>query len=118
MRVTNQVLPVEKHFIETKVEAATVDLQPLHDKHKEIDAKLNKVIEVHNRLAQGAVNELEMQRRALVGLKVQRDVDRKRRLQLLKRLKKHRDQVKKSSLQMKLAVGASLLLSIITLILK
>lgn len=35
-------------------------------------------------------DELEMQRRALVGLKTQRGIDRSRRLMLLKRIKKEK----------------------------
>jgi hypothetical protein len=103
---------------DTIVMEKEVDLKPLHDKHAELEAKLLHVGDVHNRLVQVVSNELENQRKALVALKKQRDIDRKRRLQLLKRLKKHRDEHKKSNLKLKLAIGASLLLSIVSLIAK
>ncbi len=59
--------------------------------------------------------ELEMQRRALVSIKAQRDIDRSRRLMLIKRLKKETQIVKK---QLKLTIIACILLSIISLIIK
>lgn len=62
--------------------------------------------------------ELEMQRRALVAIKTQRDIDRNRRLMLMNRIKKEHKAHKKSVLKFKLAIGASLLLSIVSLIVK
>ncbi len=59
--------------------------------------------------------ELEMQRRALVAIKAQRDVDRSRRLLLIKRMKKEHDKHKNTDLKLKLAVGASLIISFIAL---
>lgn len=63
-------------------------------------------------------DELEMQRRALVAIKMQRDVDRKRRLQLIQRLKRERDNNRELTFKIKLAMGASLLISILTFIIK
>lgn len=46
------------------------------------------------------MGELEMQRRAIIGLKAQRDIDRSRRLQLIMRLKKYRDKQLKFNFQL------------------
>lgn len=57
------------------------------------------------------ITELEMQRRALVNIKAQRDIDRKRRLQLIMRLKKQRDEQKK--LNFKIILGITFLFLIL-----
>lgn len=62
--------------------------------------------------------ELEMQRRALVALKTQRDIDRRRRLSFIQRVKKERDQARKENFKLKLAAGASIVLSLLTFIVK
>jgi hypothetical protein len=64
------------------------------------------------------ITELEMQRRALVGIKAQRDIDRSRRLQLIKRLKKERNEQRDMNFKLKLAIGFSFFVSILTLIIK
>lgn len=103
------------------IESPPVDLKPLEERihkmevgHKIMAAFAEKVSNFNN----GVMGELEMQRRALVAIKAQRDVDRKRRLQLIMKLKKQRDEQKVLNLRYKLAVGASLLLSILSLIIK
>ena len=58
--------------------------------------------------------ELEMQRRALVSIKSQRDIDRNRRLMLIRKFKKEQENVKK----LKIIVVISLSLSIISLFIK
>lgn len=63
-------------------------------------------------------NELELQRRALIGLKTQRDIDRNRRLMLIRRLKRERDKAQVQEFKLKMVIGTSLLLSIISLIVK
>jgi hypothetical protein len=120
MRISNSLGLVEKHAVERIIEekAPVIDLQPIHEKHQEFDLKLMTIIQAHNQLANGVIGELEMQRRALVSLKAQRDIDRKRKLQLLKRLKKHHDKQKQVNFRYKLAIGASILFSILTLIIK
>lgn len=62
------------------------------------------------------VAELEMQRRALVSLKAQRDLDRHRRLQLIKRLKKYKKQQDQFNLHLKCIVSLSVLVSILLLL--
>lgn len=59
---------------------------------------------------------IDMQSRALVALKAQRDIDRSRRLMLIRRLKKQRDEVHKLNLKFKLVIGMSLILTILSFI--
>jgi len=92
------------------MEAQKIDLDPLHAKDQELEHKIQKLGEIHNNLANSVINELEMQRRALVSLKMQRDVDRKRRLQLINKLRKFRDDHKTSDWKYKAGIGISLLL--------
>lgn len=101
---------------ETVVQA--VDLSAVHEHINSKHAESVKMMDVHQKWFGSIQNELEMQRRALVGLKAQRDVDRKRRLTLIKRMKKDQDIAKKHEFKLKLAIGASLLLSIVSLIVK
>jgi hypothetical protein len=51
-----------------------------------MEANMKLVADFMNKVG----NELEMQRRALVAIKIQRSVDRKRRLMLINKLKKQR----------------------------
>lgn len=60
-------------------------------------------------------NELEMQRQAIVGLISQREIDRSRRLMLIKRMKKGQAESQKSNFKLRLAVGVSLLLTVLLL---
>lgn len=64
------------------------------------------------------LTELEMQRRALVALKTQRDIDRKRRLQFIQRVQKQNVTLKNTNKRLMYAVGASLVLSVLSLIIK
>lgn len=109
-------VPVE-HVVVHK-EVKEVDLSPVHNKikhHQEVsDARHSEANHKFSLVA----NELNLQSRALVGLKAQRDVDRKRRLTLIKKMKRQQDDAQKRELKLKLAVGASLLLSIVSLIVK
>ncbi len=84
-----------------------VDLQPVQDH-----------LDKHELVLQAVYNELEMQRRALISLKTQRDIDRSRRLTLLKRIKKEQSQHKEKEFRLKLTVGVSLLISIISIFIK
>ncbi len=93
----------------------TNDLEPIHKQIEEIKMVINHNTDHHNKLHEHALTNLDMTGRALVALKMQRDVDRKRRLQFIKRTKKHLDKQKKQNLQLKLAVVACLLLTIISL---
>lgn len=61
------------------------------------------------------MTELEMQRRALISIKAQRDVDRSRRLMLIRRLKKEH---KRTEFKLKLAMGASVIFTIAALIVR
>lgn len=67
---------------------------------------------------QRAGTELEMQRRALVVLKVQQNIDRRNRIRLITRLKKERDSVRNMKFKLKLAISASLILSIASFFMK
>lgn len=67
---------------------------------------------------QRAGTELEMQRRALVALKVQQNIDRRNRIRLITRLKKERDSVRNMKFKLKLAISASLILSIASFFMK
>lgn len=102
-----------------------VDLSQVNEKlanHAEHLAKQNQhilAVQAHtDRWYASICQELEMQRRALVGLKAQRDIDRSRRLMLLKRVKKEQNAHKKTELKLKLAMGASLILSILAITLR
>lgn len=102
-----------------------VDLAPIHANIKELQSILiqhsNKVADKlteHSQNLELAKNELEMQRRAFVAIKAQRDIDRKRRLQFIKRVKKEQTKMKQSHLKAKWALGACLLLSILALVIK
>lgn len=110
-------VPVEKIVeVEKRVEmpAPAVDLSDIHANLKKHEQSL-----IHfNKASEQVYTELEMQRRALISIKAQRDVDRKRRLQLIKRLKKQRDEQKQSDMHMKLAIGVGIILSILSLIIK
>lgn len=95
-------------------DAEPVDLSPIHkhlqkneEKHAHVQKCLDKI-----------ATELELQRQALVSVKIQRHVDRSRRLTFMKRVKKERDQARKLAFKLKLAIGASLILSIVSLIVK
>lgn len=100
------------------MEAPPVDLSGIHAHISRHEEHL-RALDAHNqRWIGGISSELEMQRRALVGIKTQRDIDRSRRLMLIRRMKKERAQAQKNELRLKLAIGASLLLSIVSLIVK
>lgn len=109
--VTNTVYvdrPVEKIV---HVAAEPVDLKPTQDKIAAIEKTIG------SNLSQIA-SELEMQRRALVAIKTQRDIDRSRRLMLLKRMKKEQAAHKKASFKLKVALSAGIVLSIVSLFIK
>ncbi len=93
-------------------QAPEVDLSPVHEHLNNHDQMLNQVAQYVGKI----MTELEMQRRALVALKQQRDVDRSRRLMLIQRMKKEQKLHQKTKLQMKVAIGAALLISIVSLI--
>ena len=63
-------------------------------------------------------NELEMQRRDLIGLKQQRDIDRSRRLMLIKRMKKEHEEQKATDRKLKIAIAVAALLPLLLLIIK
>jgi hypothetical protein len=114
-------VPVEVEKVVVQKEIEKVDLSIIHTVLKNHEQVLkNCIIDIQNsaKNEQLIVQELEMQRRALVAIKMQRDVDRSRRLTLIRRIKKERDLHKNKSLKLKLAIGASLILSIVSLIVK
>lgn len=102
-----------------------VDLSEIYERledhaehaHKQ-DQHINSLQEQFHKVSSAAYNELEMQRRALVGLKAQRDIDRSRRLMLIKRMKKEHNEHKKQLKGLKLAIYATLILSIVSLALR
>lgn len=99
------------------VQPEKIDLTPVHariSKHEEYLQYLNERINSMEPI----YTELEMQRRALVALKTQRDVDRSRRLMFMNRMKKQFNKVRNENWKLKLAAGASIVLSILTFIIK
>ena len=105
-------IPVEKVVVQKEMEQ--VDLSPIHNHLQRHEDHLGNLTQ----FCKAAQTELEMQRRALVGLKTQRDIDRNRKLLLIRRLKKEKAAHKSHSLKLKLAIGACLLLSIVSLVVK
>lgn len=95
-----------------------VDLAPIHGDIEEIRAVVNHNTAHYDQFLDILRTNVDMQSRALVALKVQRDIDRSRRLMLMKRIKKEHNAHKKTALKLKLAIGASLLISIVSLIVK
>jgi hypothetical protein len=103
------------------MEAEKMDLEPIHNKFKEHEDILTyhkAEIDTGIRKAKLVAEELEMQRRALVAVKAQRDIDRNRRFMFMNRVRRERDAMRKLHFKLKLAVGASLLVSIISLLIK
>lgn len=100
------------------VEAPQIDLNPLHVRLDKHESALIELHSIYQNLIRNLYPELEMQRRALVAIKTQRDIDRNRRLILLKRIKKEQNAHRKTELKLKLAIAASLTLSIVSLIVK
>lgn len=80
--------------------------------------KLQEVQEYNSHMFGLIKTELELQRRALIALKTQRDIDRNRRLMFMNRVKKERDRARKENFKLKLATGASIVLSLLTFIVK
>lgn len=121
-----QYIEVEKEVIreiETdpiiiQQEAAQVDLEPIYDKLFDLESKLMVAVDVNKNFRDKASMELEMQRRALVSLKAQRDIDRSRRLMFINRVKKENKARQAAELKLKLAIVASLMISIISLFVK
>ncbi len=110
--------PAEIAPISTPVE---IDLQPLQDQIDESNKKIKLLIDFAEKSSgwsQGASAELEMQRRALVAIKTQRDVDRSRRLMLIKRLKKQQDEQKKLNFKLKAAVAVAILIPLLLLFIR
>lgn len=103
-------VPVEK-IIHVEVEKMQ-DLSHIEQKFDHHESIFQSLHSWNGRIA----NEMEMQRRALVGMKQQRDVDRKRRLQMIHRIKKHKDALNSVTLKLKIAIACSVVLSILALI--
>ena len=114
-----RVIEIEKLV---QMEADQIDLEPIKRDLNEI--KKHILLESHKNVKDHTTvtTELEMQRRALVAIKTQRDIDRNRRLMLIRRMKKEKTAMlaaqKKDILILKLAMGASLLIAIVSLIVK
>jgi hypothetical protein len=111
----DRIVEVEKVI---HVESAKVDLEPIHTKLHELEARIRVTAQSKNQFIEQVIAELNMQRGALIALKTQRDIDRNRRLMLMKRIKKEHNAHKKTALFLKLAIGASLILSIVSLFVK
>lgn len=121
IQVVEREVPVVSERVVEKVvhiEAPQVDLAPIHERSNRHEKALIQLHELYQNMAHSISGELEMQRRALVGLKTQRDIDRSRRLMLIRRMKKEQNLAKKREFKLKLAIGAGLLLSIVSLIVK
>ncbi len=111
----DRIVEVEKIV---HVLAEPVDLQPLHEKCQDLQIQLLSLADSTSDHLAVIKSELEMQRQALVALRTQRDIDRSRRLQLLRRLGQARDQHKAQLFKVKLAIAAGILLSIVSLVVK
>jgi hypothetical protein len=112
IQYVDRVIEVEKrvevpviHMVESSVSFETLE-------------KFDKQILNQEKISKSIITELEMQRRALVALKTQRDIDRSRRLLLIQRMKKAHTAHKKQAFMFKLAISASLILSVTTLLIK
>ncbi len=107
---------VEVPVREVEVRHEKVDLAPLEKRQQELE---RKIIEADNRqgLKHAQLTDLlDAQGRALVGLKADSHLARKRKLEMLRKLKRERDAQAKLNKQLKLAIAASLILSIVSLI--
>jgi len=118
-RDVERIVEIERpiiQYVDRTVEIpAKIDLAPLYSLHNELASKIVEHQELHKKV----YTELEMQRRVLVALKDQRTVDRQRRLQFIRRIKKEHAAHKKTEFLLKLAVTASILLStIISLVMR
>jgi hypothetical protein len=113
MRVSHKKHSEIESIQSLKVER--MDLTPVHahiSKHEEYLRYLSERIDRMSPI----YTELEMQRRALVAIKAQRDIDRNRRLMFIKRVRKERDEAQRLNFKLKLAVGASFILTLFTVI--
>lgn len=89
-----------------------IDLKSIYDHQIIIDSNMKVVTQFLNdvnRFLPQVSSELEMQRRVLVGLKIQRNIDRRNRLRLLKRLNKEKQKNKQNLLILKMAIGCTLM---------
>jgi hypothetical protein len=115
-------VPIDRTVEVEKVVYMSVDLKPLEDKISDMEKatlyNFNHIAAVQDGWNGKIITELEMQRRALVAIKQQRDIDRSRRLMLIQRIKKEQKAHDKTILKIKLVVSASILLSILTFIIK
>jgi hypothetical protein len=111
-------VPVEVEKVVIQKEIEKVDLTEIHAALLKQEQRLQDLDERAGYWITSIGSELEMQRRALVGLKAQRDIDRNRRLMFIKRVKKERDEARKLNLKLKLAIGVSLIIAIVSLIVK
>lgn len=135
MRITNRQPDSHIQYIDRQVEKEVikevasepiilkqeVDLSEIHEKfenHAEHISKQKQHIDALQEWFYRVSGELEMQRRALVGLKAQRDIDRSRRLMFIRRVKKEQKARQAAELKLKLALAASLTISIISLLVK
>lgn len=106
---------------ETIVIQKEANLDPVYNKFQEHETRLTRhdaEHQVNTKKSQMVAEELEMQRRALVAIKTQRDIDRSRRLLLIRKLRKERQHIEKQELKLKLAIGASFLLTILSFFIK
>lgn len=92
-------------YIEKVVERPREDYEhaliSIDNKHSQKHMQVNDYLELHSR--------------ALIGFKEQQLLDRKRRLQFIKKFKKEQAKQDKLILKLKLAVAASMILSLIAL---
>lgn len=109
-------IPVEKEvevikYITTKDEQLSKRLEQLEYQliQKDLDLK---------HLVSKLDEEKNLNDRVLIGVKHQLMIDRKRKLSLIKNLKKKHLQNKKLQKQMKLAIGASVVLTLLSFLIK
>jgi hypothetical protein len=102
-----------------------VDLNPIHEQIEQIKMVVDHNTKFHNEYLENLRLNSDMQSRALIALKSQRDIDRSRRLMLIKRIKKERNALrdeqishKKIELKLKIVMGVGILISIASLFIK
>lgn len=89
-----------------------------NEKTNELENKINIIVQRFNEVMTHVGSELEMQRRAFIAVKIQRDVDRKRRLMFIKRVRKEQKKLEKQQFILKCALCASCLLTVISFFIK
>jgi hypothetical protein len=107
-KLTEVSSKVDESYIQLRINELNTDIMLVHHDHKEwTDQRFDSV-----------KTALDMQSRALVALKAQRDIDRDRRLMLIKRIKKEKTEQKVINKKLKIAIAVSIVLPLLLLFIK